>query len=97
MKLLITILLLLVVAGHTARTAIYKNAGFKIMQDLDDKKDNESKKDNKDNKDDKEAVSQPVSFASATLSKQRFFANTLIINSSPVIDHLTPPPDFNGR
>lgn len=63
---------------------------FYSVQDMDDKNDNESKEDKKEGK---EFLSHSLSFQQKLLNKVDFNLTPVIIISSPVIDHLTPPPD----
>lgn len=63
---------------------------FYLVQDLDDKNDNESKEDKKEGK---EFVSNSLSFHERLINKVDFNLTPVTIIASPVIDHLTPPPD----
>lgn len=77
-------------AGQATGIFYSKSTGLNLVQDLDDKNDNESKEDKKEGK---EFVSHSLSFRQNLINKIDFNVTQAIIIASPVIDHLTPPPD----
>lgn len=77
-------------AGQATGIFYSKSPELKLVQELDDKNDNETKKDKKEGK---EFISHSLSFQQKLLNKIDFNLTPVIIISSPLIDHLTPPPD----
>lgn len=67
-----------------------KSCELQLVQELDDKNDSETKKDKKEGK---EFVSHSLPFHQRLINKVDFNLTQVIIIFSPVIDHLTPPPD----
>lgn len=90
LKRIITILLLLIMAGEATGFFYSKSCELQLVQELDDKNDSKSKEDKKGGK---EFVSHSLSFQPRLINKVDFNLTAVIIIASPVIDHLTPPPD----
>lgn len=77
-------------AGQATGIFYAKQPELKSVHDLDDKNDNESKEDEKKGK---EYDLQPLSFQKKLINQVDFNLPPVVIISSPVIDHPTPPPD----
>jgi len=64
------------------------------VQDIDDKNDNESKEEKEEGKEEgKEFLLQSCAFRQTSINKAELNLSPVIIFSSPLTDHLTPPPD----
>lgn len=68
-----------------------KPSYFYLVQDMDDKNDNQSKEDKKEGK---EFLLHSLPFQIKLINKANFNLTPAIIIAPPVIDHLTPPPDW---
>lgn len=90
LKQIITILLLLIMAGQATGIFYSKPLQLHLEQDLDDKNEHASKEDKKESK---EFISPSMPLQLKLIDKVVFNSASVIIISSPVIDHLTPPPD----
>ncbi len=90
LKRIIIIFLLLIMAGQATGIFYSKSPELKLVQELDDKNEHETKEDKKEGK---EFISDSLSFHRKLINKIDFNLTQVIIISSPVIDHLTPPPD----
>lgn len=77
-------------AGQATGIFYSKSPELNLVQELDDKNEHETKEDKKEGK---EFVSHSMSFQRKLINKVDFNLTPVIIVSSPVIDHLTPPPD----
>lgn len=91
LKKFITILLLIIMAIQATHFFYAKLVDSQLVQDLDEKKDKESKEDKKE---DKELFSHSFSLHPKSINKATFNSMPVIIIPSPVMDHLTPPPDW---
>lgn len=67
---------------------------IKLLQEADEKKDNGSMEEKKE---EKTFTSCSLSFQPKSSDKENFILAPLIIITSPVIGHLTPPPDTTVR
>jgi len=90
LKRIITILLLLLMVGQITGTFSAKSTEIKLVQDLEEKKDNSGKKDKKESKD---YDSDIFSFTNLLENKADIHSALVAATVSPVLEHLTPPPD----